>query len=196
MVSSTLRPLYLREGPGTHCIQERGWASGLLLDGTKNLTAPGFDPWTVKPTAICYTVDAIPTAVYNVGTEVNLVFQTAVRTLLPKRINNNADHYTRTCVVLFLSGTTTCSMAFPFFRGMTLRHWVIVSRHFETACVVSLMGRNAHQHGTWTFRPSKIKTLRSFETSVPDCAVMESQLYPYEMLRTCSLRHVGSNSFL
>jgi len=65
-------------------VQERGWASGLLLDGTKNLAAPGFDPWIVQPIAICYTVYAIPTVVYNVGTEVTLVFQTAIRTLLPK----------------------------------------------------------------------------------------------------------------
>jgi hypothetical protein len=96
-----------------------------------------FDPWTVQLIAICYTVYTIPTAVYNIGTEVNLVAQTDIRTLLPKRINNNADHYTRTFVVLFLSGTTTCSMGLPFFRDITLRHWVIVSRHFETACVLT-----------------------------------------------------------
>ena len=143
-------------------VQERGWASELLLDGTKNLTAPGFDPCTVQPIAICYTVYAIPTAVYNIGTEVNLVVHTDIRTLLPKRNNNNADHYTRTCVVLFLSGTTTYSMGLPFFRGVTLCHWVIVSQHFETACVLSLMGRNVHQHGIWTFLPLKIRTLRSF----------------------------------
>ena len=115
-------------------VQERGWASELLLDGRTNLAAPGFDLWTVQSIAICYTVYGIPTTVYSVGTEVNLVVQTDIRTLLPKRINNNADHYTRTCVVLFLTGTTTYSMGLPFFRGMTLRHWVIVSQHFETAC--------------------------------------------------------------
>ena len=122
------------------------------MDGTKNLAAPGFDPWTVQLIAICYTVYAIPTAVYNVGTDVNLVFETDIRTLLPKRINSNGDHYTRTRVILFLSGTATYSMGLPFFRDMTLRHWVIVSRHFETACVLSLMGRNIHEHGTWRFR--------------------------------------------
>jgi hypothetical protein len=157
-------------------VQERGWASALLLDGRTNLAAPGFDPWAAQPITICYTVYAIPTAVYNVGTEVNLVVQTDIRTLLPKRINNNADHYMRTCVVLFLSGTTMYSMGLPFFRGMTLRQWVIVSEHFETSCVLSLMGRYVHQHGTWTFRLLKIRTLRSFETSGPDCAVTESQL--------------------
>jgi len=89
-------------------------------------------------------------------------------------LNNN--NYSRTCVVLFLSGTTTYSTGLPFFRGMTLRHWVIVSRHFESACVLSLRGLNVHQRGTWTFRPLKIRTLHSFETSGPDCAVKESQL--------------------
>jgi hypothetical protein len=141
-------------------VQERGWASGLLLDGTKNLAAPGFDPWIVQPIAICYTVYAIPTVVYNLGTEVNVVFQTAIRTLLPKWINNNAGHYARTRVVLFLSGMTAYSMGLSFFRDTTLRNWVIVSRHFETTCVLSLVGRNDHQHGTWTFRPLNIGTLR------------------------------------
>jgi hypothetical protein len=30
-------------------VQERGWTSGLVLDGTENLVSPGFDPWTVQP---------------------------------------------------------------------------------------------------------------------------------------------------
>jgi hypothetical protein len=116
------------------------------LTGIRSLDCPAL--------AICYTVDAIPNVIYNVGTEVNLVVQTDIRTLLPKRISNNASHYT--LHVLFC----VCMARPRSVRGMTLRHWAIRSRHFETACVLNLMGRNVHQHGTWTFQPLKIKTLR------------------------------------
>ena len=67
-------------------LHERRWASGLVFDGTENLAAPGFEPWTVHPVASRYTVYAILTAVYTVGTEVNLVVQTDIGTQLPKRM--------------------------------------------------------------------------------------------------------------
>ena len=50
VISMTLRPLYPREEPGTHC--RGGWVGlGAGLGGMENLTPPGFDAWTVQPIA-------------------------------------------------------------------------------------------------------------------------------------------------
>ena len=60
VVSTTPRPLYLRERPGTHCTG--GWVvSRAGLDGCGNSRLPpGFDPRTVQPVASRYTDWAIP----------------------------------------------------------------------------------------------------------------------------------------
>jgi hypothetical protein len=53
MVSTTPRPLYPRERPGTHCTG--GWVGpGAGLDGTENLTPPDYDPRTVQPVSSHY----------------------------------------------------------------------------------------------------------------------------------------------
>jgi hypothetical protein len=45
VVSTILQPHYPQQGPSNHCTG--GWMGlGVGLDGTKNLTPPGFDPWT------------------------------------------------------------------------------------------------------------------------------------------------------
>ena len=61
-VSTTPRPLYPRERPGTHCT--RGWVGSRAgLDGCgKSRPPPGFDPRTVQPVASRYTDCAIPAA--------------------------------------------------------------------------------------------------------------------------------------
>ena len=60
VVSTTPRPLYPRERPGTHCIG--GWVGSRAgLDGYgKSRPSPGFDPRTVQPVASRYTDCAIP----------------------------------------------------------------------------------------------------------------------------------------
>ena len=55
VVNATLRPLYPRETPGTHCLE--GWLglrAGLDRCG-KPRPPPGFDPQTVQPMASLYT---------------------------------------------------------------------------------------------------------------------------------------------
>jgi hypothetical protein len=55
MVSTTPRPLYPRERPGTHCTV--GWVgprAGLDVC-EKSPPPPGFDPWIVQPVASRYT---------------------------------------------------------------------------------------------------------------------------------------------
>ena len=61
-VSTTPRPLYFRERPGTHCTG--GWVGPTAgLDGFgKSRLPPGFDPRTVQPVAGRYTDCVIPTA--------------------------------------------------------------------------------------------------------------------------------------
>jgi hypothetical protein len=61
VISITLRPLYPRERPDTHC--RGGWV-GLSagLGGTDNLIPPGFDAWTVQPIASRQTDWTIPAA--------------------------------------------------------------------------------------------------------------------------------------
>jgi hypothetical protein len=61
IVSATFRPLYPLEIPGTYCTG--GWM-GLKtdLDGTENLTPPGFDPPTAQPAASPCTDCAGPAA--------------------------------------------------------------------------------------------------------------------------------------
>ena len=51
VVSTTPRPLYLQERPGTHCIGD--WVDPRAgLDGCgKSHPSPGFDPRTVQPVA-------------------------------------------------------------------------------------------------------------------------------------------------
>jgi hypothetical protein len=59
LVNATLRPLYPRERPGTHCIG--GWVClsvGLEVWG-KNSPPPGFDRPTFQRAAIRYTDGAI-----------------------------------------------------------------------------------------------------------------------------------------
>ena len=60
MVSTTPRPLYPRERPGTDCTG--GWVGPRVgLDGCgKSCPPPGFDPRTVQPVASRYTDWAIP----------------------------------------------------------------------------------------------------------------------------------------
>jgi len=60
VVNATLRPIYPRERPGTHCIG--GWVAPQGLSGQvrKNLPSPGFDPRTVQPVASRYTDWGIP----------------------------------------------------------------------------------------------------------------------------------------
>ena len=55
VVKATLRPLYPREIPDTHCTG--GWVGPRAgLDGCgKSRLPPGFDPRTVHPVARCYT---------------------------------------------------------------------------------------------------------------------------------------------
>ena len=55
VVNATLRPLYPRGTPGTHCIG--GWVGPRAgLDGCgKSRPPPGFDPLTVQPVASRYT---------------------------------------------------------------------------------------------------------------------------------------------
>ena len=55
VVSTTLRPLYPRERPGTHCTG--GWVGPRAgLDGCgKYRPQPGFDPRTVQPVVSRYT---------------------------------------------------------------------------------------------------------------------------------------------
>ena len=62
VVSTTSRPLYSRERPGTHCVG--GWVGlGAGLDGYgKSRPPPGFDPRTVQPVASRYTDWAIEAA--------------------------------------------------------------------------------------------------------------------------------------
>ena len=60
VVSTTPRPLYPRERPGTYCTG--GWVgprAGLDVCG-KSRPPPGFDPRTVQPVASRYTDWAIP----------------------------------------------------------------------------------------------------------------------------------------
>jgi hypothetical protein len=59
MVNATLRPLYPRERPGTHCIGD--WlAPSARLDGCgKSRPQPAFGPRTVQPVASRYTDCAI-----------------------------------------------------------------------------------------------------------------------------------------
>ena len=61
MVSTTPRPLYPRERPGTHCTG--GWVGPQGRSGRvrKISPPPGFDPRTVQPVASRYTDCAIPT---------------------------------------------------------------------------------------------------------------------------------------
>jgi hypothetical protein len=55
VVSTTPRPLYLREGPGTHCTGDwLGPRAGLDVCEKPRLP-PGFDPRTVQPVASHYT---------------------------------------------------------------------------------------------------------------------------------------------
>ena len=51
VVNATLRPLYPREGTGTHCIG--GWVG--LRAGLENLDLTGFDPRIAQPVASRYT---------------------------------------------------------------------------------------------------------------------------------------------
>jgi hypothetical protein len=54
MVSTTPRPLYPRERPGTHCTG--GWVDLRAgLDVCEKSRRPGFDPRTVQPVASHYT---------------------------------------------------------------------------------------------------------------------------------------------
>jgi hypothetical protein len=54
-VNATLRPLYPREGPGTHCIG--GWMNPRIrLDGRgKSRPQPGYDPQTIQAVVTRYT---------------------------------------------------------------------------------------------------------------------------------------------
>jgi hypothetical protein len=59
VINATLRPLYPRERPNTHCTG--GWVgAGAVLGGCRNSRpSPGFDPRTVHPVAIRFTDYAI-----------------------------------------------------------------------------------------------------------------------------------------
>jgi hypothetical protein len=57
VVSTTPRPLYPQERPGT---RTGGWVVlETCLEGVGYLTPPGFDSWTAQPMASCYTGYAI-----------------------------------------------------------------------------------------------------------------------------------------
>jgi hypothetical protein len=60
VVSTTPRPLYPRERPGTHCTGGRVGPRAGLDVCKKYCPPPGFDPWTVQPVASRYTYWAIP----------------------------------------------------------------------------------------------------------------------------------------
>ena len=71
-VSTTLRQLYPREIPGTHCTGS--WVGPRAgLDGCrKSRPPPGFDPRTVQPVASRYTDSGIPAA-YILGTTLEII---------------------------------------------------------------------------------------------------------------------------
>ena len=54
VVNATTRPLYPREGPGTHSIG--GWVGPRAGLVRKIPPPPGFDPWNVQPLTSRYTV--------------------------------------------------------------------------------------------------------------------------------------------
>ena len=71
MVSTTLRPFYPRERPGTHCIG--GWVGPRAgLDGCgKSRPPPGFNPRTVQPVASRCTDWANPAPTTTTTTTTN-----------------------------------------------------------------------------------------------------------------------------
>jgi hypothetical protein len=66
VINATLRPLYSREIPGTHCV---GWVVARAgLDGCGKISpSTGFDPLTIQPVASRYTDCAIPAHFFQVG---------------------------------------------------------------------------------------------------------------------------------
>ena len=60
VVSTTPRPLYPRERPGTHCYSRLGGPQGRSRRVRKISPPPIFDPRTVQPVASRYTDWAIP----------------------------------------------------------------------------------------------------------------------------------------
>ena len=97
VINATLRPLYLRERPGTHCVE--GWVGPQGRSGRvrKISPPPEFEPRTVQPVACRYTDSAFPAIrKSSITNEINL------------RAKKKA--YLVTCLVCALcDGTNVCS---------------------------------------------------------------------------------------